>query len=147
MKKTELENKMAVLMGGRAAEQVVFNEVSTGATDDLVRATDLARAMVLRYGMSNALGNVAYDRERAPYLQSDIPLPQSREYSEETAKAIDNTVRTMVDRALERAIAILKANRGLLDRTAEELLKSETLNASQIEALKREIQRSEALAA
>jgi cell division protease FtsH len=147
MKKTELDNKMAVLMGGRAAEQVVFNEISTGATDDLVRATDLARAMVLRYGMSNALGNVAYDRERAAYLQPDIPMPQSREYSEETAKAIDNTVRAMVDRALERAISILKANRSLLDRAAEELLKSETLNPPQIEALKREIRRGEALAA
>jgi cell division protease FtsH len=147
MKKTELENKMAVLMGGRAAEQVVFNEISTGATDDLVRATDLARAMVLRYGMSNALGSVAYDRERSAYLQPDFPLPQSREYSEETAKAIDNTVRTMVERALERAIAILKANRSLLDRTAEELLKSETLNPPQIEALKREIRRGEVLAA
>jgi cell division protease FtsH len=147
MKKTELENKMAVMMGGRASEQVVFNEISTGASDDLVRATDLARAMVLRYGMSSALGNVAYDRERAPFLQPNIPLPQSREYSEETAKAIDNTVRALVDRALERAISILKANRGLLDRTAEELLKNETLNQPQIETLKREIQRGEALAA
>jgi cell division protease FtsH len=147
MKKTELENKMAVLMGGRAAEQVVFNEISTGATDDLVRATDLARAMVLRYGMSSALGNVAYDRERAAYLQPNVPLPQSREYSEETAKAIDNAVRSLVDRALDRAVSILKGNRGLLDRTAEELLKSETLNTPQIETLKREIRRGEALAA
>jgi cell division protease FtsH len=147
MKKTELENKMAVMMGGRASEQVVFNEISTGASDDLVRATDLARAMVLRYGMSSALGNVAYDRERSPFLQPNIPVPQNREYSEETAKAIDNTVRALVDDALERAISILKANRGLLDRTAEELLKNETLNQSQIEALKREIRRGEALAA
>jgi cell division protease FtsH len=147
MKKTELENKMAVMMGGRASEQVVFNEISTGASDDLVRATDLARAMVLRYGMSSALGNVAYDRERSPFLQPNIPVPQNREYSEETAKAIDNTVRALVDDALERAISILKANRGLLDRTAEELLKNETLNQPQIEALKREIRRGEALAA
>ncbi len=147
MKKTELENKMAVMMGGRASEQVVFNEISTGASDDLVRATDLARAMVLRYGMSSALGNVAYDRERSPFLQPNIPVPQNREYSEETAKAIDNTVRALVDDALERAISILKANRGLLDRTAEELLKNETLNQPQIEALKREIHRGEALAA
>jgi len=136
-----------VMMGGRASEQVVFNEISTGASDDLVRATDLARAMVLRYGMSSALGNVAYDRERSPFLQPNIPVPQNREYSEETAKAIDNTVRALVDDALERAISILKANRGLLDRTAEELLKNETLNQPQIEALKREIRRGEALAA
>ena len=102
---------------------------------------------MLRYGMSSALGNVAYDRERSPFLQPNIPVPQNREYSEETAKAIDNTVRALVDDALERAISILKANRGLLDRTAEELLKNETLNQPQIEALKREIQRGEALAA
>ncbi|HEX8874307.1 MAG TPA: ATP-dependent zinc metalloprotease FtsH [Nitrosospira sp.] len=139
MKRQELENKMAVMMGGRAAEQVVFNEVSTGATDDLVRATDLARAMVLRYGMSDALGNVAYDRERSTFLQPGIPMMQSREYSEKTANSIDSAVRALVDHALERAIDILKINRALLDRTAEELLKTETLNPPQIEALKREI--------
>ncbi len=139
MKREELENKMAVMMGGRAAEQVVFNEVSTGATDDLARATDLARAMVLRYGMSDALGNVAYDRERSAFLQPGIPMQQSREYSEKTADSVDNAVRTLVDHALELAIDILKINRALLERTAEELLKTETLNPPQIEALKREI--------
>ncbi|SEL09761.1 ATP-dependent zinc metalloprotease FtsH [Nitrosovibrio tenuis] len=139
MKREELENKMAVMMGGRAAEQVVFNEVSTGATDDLVRATDLARAMVLRYGMSEALGNVAYDRERAAFLQPGIPMMQTRDYSEKTANAVDSAVRALVDHALERATGILKINRALLGRTAEELLKTETLNPPQIEALKREI--------
>ncbi|MEO6431422.1 MAG: ATP-dependent zinc metalloprotease FtsH [Nitrosospira sp.] len=139
MRQAELENKMAVLLGGRAAEQVVFNEISTGASDDIIRATDLARAMVLRYGMSEALGNVAYDRERSTYLQPGVPMPQSRDYSEETANAVDNAVRTLVDHALERAIGILKVNRALLDRAAEELLKTETLNEPQIEVLKREI--------
>jgi cell division protease FtsH len=139
MKREELENKMAVMMGGRAAEQVVFNEVSTGATDDLARATDLARAMVLRYGMSDALGNVAYDRERSAFLQPGIPMQQSREYSEKTADSVDSAVRALVDHALERATGILKINRALLERTAEELLKTETLNPPQIEALKREI--------
>ena len=139
MTRTELENKMAVLLGGRAAEQVVFHEISTGATDDLARATDLARAMVLRYGMSDALGNVAYDRDRSPFLQPGMPMPQNRDYSEETAHTVDSTVRKLVDHALERAVAILELNRALLDRTAEELLKTETLNQPQIEALKREI--------
>jgi cell division protease FtsH len=139
MKREELENKMAVMMGGRAAEQVVFNEVSTGATDDLARATDLARAMVLRYGMSDALGNVAYDRERSAFLQPGIPMQQSREYSEKTADSVDSAVRALVDHALECATGILKINRALLERTAEELLKTETLNPPQIEALKREI--------
>ncbi len=139
MRRAELENKMAVLLGGRAAEHVVFNEVSTGASDDLARATDLARAMVLRYGMSAALGNVAYDRDRSPYLQTGMPMPQNRDYSEETANAVDSAVRKLVDHALERAVAILQLNRALLDRAADELLKTETLNQPQIAALKREI--------
>lgn len=139
MRRGELENKLAVLLGGRAAEQVVFNEVSTGASDDLARATDLARAMVLRYGMSDALGNVAYDRDRSAYLQTGMPMPQNRDYSEETAHAVDSAVRKLVDHALERAVAILELNHALLDRTAEELLKTETLNQPQIEAMKREI--------
>jgi cell division protease FtsH len=139
MTRAELENRMAVLLGGRASEGVVFHEISTGATDDLVRATDLARSMVLRYGMSEALGNVAYDRERSPYLQTGIPMAQSRDYSEATAQAVDAAVRSLVDRALERASRILQHNRALLDRAAEELLKTETLNQSQLETLKREI--------
>ena len=98
-----------------------------------------ARAMVLRYGMSEALGNVAYDHERSAFLQPDMPLPQHRDYSEDTAKAIDGAVRTLIDQSYARAIVILQSNRALLDRTAEELLKTETLNQPQIEALKREI--------
>lgn len=139
MTRRELENKMAVMMGGRAAEQVVFDEVSTGAADDLVRATDIARAMVLRYGMSEALGNVAYDREHPTFLQTNISVPQERNYSEETANKIDIVVRTMVDQALERAMAILETNRASLDKTAEELLKTETLNQPEIIKLKQTI--------
>lgn len=143
MTQVELQNKMAVLLGGRAAEQVVFKEVSTGAADDLARATDVARAMVLRYGMSNALGHVAYDREQSAFLQPNIPMPQTRTYSEETANRVDATVRELIDHALERAVNILQTNRALLDQTAEELLKTETLNQPEIEALKRKIQRKE----
>ena len=142
MTRVELQNKMAVLMGGRAAEQVVFNEVSTGAADDLVRATDIARAMVLRYGMSEALGNVAYDREQSAFLQPNIPMPQSRNYSEETANKIDVAVSALVNQALENAVKILQANRVLLDRTAEELLKNETLNQPEIIKLKQLINSS-----
>ncbi|MEK7792631.1 MAG: cell division protein FtsH, partial [Pseudomonadota bacterium] len=139
MTRVELQNKMAVLLGGRAAEQVVFNEVSTGAADDLVRATDIARAMVLRYGMSELLGHVAYDREQSVFLQPNIPMPQSRNYSEETANKIDMTVRTLVDQALEKAVGILQNNRALLDKTAEQLLKTETLNQPEITQLKQAI--------
>lgn len=139
MTKDELQNKMSVLLGGRAAEQIVFDEISTGAADDLVRATDIARAMVLRYGMSEALGNVAYDRDQSPFLQPNMAIPQARNYSEETANKVDSAVRELVDRALERSINILQINRALLNKTAEELLKAETLNQPEIEKLKRAI--------
>ena len=139
MTQEELENKMAVLLGGRASEHVVFKEISTGAADDIARATDIARAMVLRYGMSMALGNVAYDRENSTFIQPGIPMPQNRDYSESTAKSVDSAVHALVEKAFEKAISILQANRKLLDSTAEELLKTETLNQPQIEILKKKI--------
>ena len=139
MTRKELENKMAVLLGGRAAEQVVFSEISTGASDDIVRATDIARAMVLRYGMSDALGNVAYDRDQSAYLQPGFPMPQSRNYSEDTANKVDLAVRTLVDQALERAIKILDKNRAVLDKAAEQLLETETLNQPELTVLKQEV--------
>jgi cell division protease FtsH len=139
MTRAELENKMAVLLGGRAAEQLVFGELSTGAADDLARITDIARAMVLRYGMSEALGSVAYDRDRSPFLQPNFPVPQERSYSEETAHAVDGAVRTLVDHALEHAAAILRRNRELLDRTVVALLETETLNEREIELLRGQV--------
>src|SRR5499433_882850 len=147
MTRTELEHKMAGLLGGRAAEQLVFGEISTGAADDLAKATDIARAMVLRYGMSEALGNVTYDRERSPFLQPNMPLPQERNYSDETAEAVDRAVRQLVDGAFARAFGILQQNRALLDRTAAALLESETLEEPAIERLKREIVTAPALPA
>src|SRR5262244_26154 len=139
MTRTELEHKMAGLLGGRAAEQLVFGEISTGAADDLARATDIARAMVLRYGMSEALGNVAYDRDRSPFLQSNFHLPQERAYGEDTAHAVDSAVRRFVDQAFEQATTILRRNRALLDRTAAALLESETLSEPEIERVKQQI--------
>ena len=147
MTRAELENKMAGLLGGRASEQLVFHEISTGAADDLARATDIARAMVLRYGMSEALGNVTYDRERSPFLQPNVPLPQERNYSDETAEAVDRAVRQLVDGAFDRAFGILQQNRALLDRTAAALLESETLEEPAIERLKRDIVTAPALPA
>ena len=139
MTRAELEYKMAGLLGGRASETIVFAEVSTGAADDLARATDIARAMVLRYGMSEALGNVAYDRDRSPFLQPNFPVPQERVYSEGTAEAIDRAVRALVDHAFALAAEVLQRNRALLDRTAVALLETETLSEPEIEQLKREI--------
>jgi cell division protease FtsH len=139
MTRAELEYKMAGLLGGRASEQLVFREISTGASDDLARATDIARAMVLRYGMSEALGNVTYDRDRSPFLQPNVPAPQERNYSEETAEAVDRAVRQLVDGAFQKAFGILEQNRPLLDRTAAALLETETLDEPAIERLKGEI--------
>ena len=145
MTRAELGYKMAGLLGGRAAEQLVFREISTGAADDLARVTDIARAMVLRYGMSEALGNVVYDRDRSPFLQPNIPVPQERVYSEGTAEAVDSAVRELVDGAFRTATAILQQNHALLDRTAAALLETETLDEAAIERLKSEIARAPAL--
>jgi cell division protease FtsH len=145
MTRAELGYKMAGLLGGRAAEQLVFREISTGAADDLARVTDIARAMVLRYGMSEALGNVVYDRDRSPFLEPNIPVPQERIYSEGTAEAVDSAVRELVDGAFRTATAILQQNHALLDRTAAILLETETLDEAAIERLKSEISRAPAL--
>jgi cell division protease FtsH len=139
MTRAELQRKMAVLLGGRASEQLVFGEISTGAADDLARATDIAKAMVLRYGMSEALGNVAYDRDRSPFLQPNIPMPQQRDYGEATADAVDAAVRALVDAAFAAATKILEHNRPLLDRAAAALLVSETLDKAEIETLRQEV--------
>jgi cell division protease FtsH len=139
MTRAELEHKMSGLLGGRASEQLVFGEISTGAADDIAKATDIARAMVLRYGMSEALGNVAYDRDRAPFLQPNFPVPQERSYGEATAHAVDRAVRELVDRAFAQASAILQRNRALLDRTAAALLATETLGEAEIQRMKQEI--------
>jgi cell division protease FtsH len=141
MTKEELENKMAVLLGGRAAELIVFEHLSTGAADDLRRVTDIARSMVTRYGMSEKLGSVAYDREPGNYLASaDRPYPvHEREYAEETAADVDHEVRAIVDRVFQRTLGILNARRAILDRAAKKLLEKETLEQSDLQALVREV--------
>ena len=140
MTKEELENKMAVLLGGRAAELIVFNHLSTGAADDLRRVTDIARSMVTRYGMSEKLGSVAYERDPGNFLAgADRPYPvREREYADETAAAVDEEVRAIVDRVFGRAQSILNARRAILDRAAKKLLEKETLEQSDLEALIRE---------
>ncbi len=140
MTRAELDHKMAALLGGRASEQLVFGEISTGAADDLAKATDIARAMVLRYGMSEALGNVTYDRDRSPFLQPTLPVPQERAYGEATAQAVDRAVRAFIDHAFALATAVLARNHALLDRTAAALLQTETLDEPEIEQLKRQIE-------
>src|SRR5256884_814208 len=126
MTRDELENKMAVLLGGRAAEEVVFGHLSTGAANDLAKVTDIARSMVMRYGMVKTLGHVAYEEERPPYLGGPLPMGH-REHSEATAREIDIAVRDIVDAVYARTLAILQRERALLEQWARKLLEKETL--------------------
>jgi cell division protease FtsH len=136
MREGELANKMAVLLGGRAAEELVFDETSTGAADDLVKATDIARAMVTRYGMDPALGRTAYETESGGYLGQPLE-GGGRRYSEETAHDIDEAVKQRLDTALAHAKHILERRRGELDRFAKRLLEAETLDEADLTPLRR----------
>jgi cell division protease FtsH len=137
MTRQELENKMSVLLGGRAAELTVFGHLSTGAADDLRKVTDIARSMVTRYGMSERLGSVAYDRDPRSFLTGpDLPpLPREQDYAEETAAVIDKEVRGIVQSAMERALGILRERRDVLERTAQRLLEKETLDEKELTEL------------
>ncbi len=145
MTEEELENRMAVLLGGRAAEYIFFHHLSTGAADDLVKATDTARSMVLRYGMDEKLGHVAYERERQP--MHGTPVPQgwhAREFSDETERLMDHAVRDLVGHAFDRAIGILNAHRTIHEKTAQLLLQKETLEEEDVAALRAQISPAEA---
>jgi cell division protease FtsH len=127
MTREELENKMAVLLGGRASERIVFGHLSTGAADDLAKVTDIARSMVMRYGMYEKLGHVVYEAERPTFLGGSGIPEMRREFSEETAREIDCAVREIVTRAFEKASGILEQRRDWLERGSKLLLERETL--------------------
>jgi cell division protease FtsH len=134
MTRAELESKMAVLMGGRAAEHVVYGHWSTGAADDLAKVTDIARSMVTRYAMVESLGQMTLEAE--PQSMLGTPgLPQAREYSEQTAREIDCAVRELVNAAFVQAESILRARRATLDEGAQQLLQQETLSDVELKAL------------
>jgi cell division protease FtsH len=133
----ELENRMAVLLGGRAAEVLAFDVITTGAADDLQKATDLARSMVARFGMVERFGPAAFERERQSFLNGPGQAPDfgRRDFSDATAQAIDEHVTEFVRHALERAGDILRAHRDALERTARALLEKETLTEAELVAL------------
>ncbi len=136
MTQEELERKMSVLLGGRAAEQLVFNRVTTGAADDLVRVSEIARSMVTRYGMSKKLGQLAYENGGHSFLGQQGPVPaEYRTYSEETAKEIDQAVRELVDAAFQQATRILQEKRDALEKGAKTLLEKETLSEEEVLAI------------
>ena len=139
MDRSELVNRMTVLLGGRAAESLVFSQVSTGAADDLNKATEIARNMVVRFGMTLQLGQVTYEPETAGFLGPGTAAWQPRRYGEATAAAIDLAVKDLIDKAFGRAVSILETNRLLLDRSAKELLIKETFSNEDLEELRRSI--------
>jgi len=145
MTRPELAQKIAVLMGGRAAEKLMFTVVSTGAADDLAKATDIARDMVARYGMDEGLGYVAFEPKRQQML--DVPagmLPQGSPVSEHTQRRIDDAIRGIVMAGFEHATAILTLNREVLARGARALLDKETLDEAAIRALAMDLRRIDA---
>ncbi len=134
MNQSELLNKIASLLGGRAAELTVFNEVSTGAHNDLAKATDIARSMVIEYGMSDKLGQVYLKGEpTSQFLQPG--LRTAAEYSEETARIIDEEVRKIIDKQYEVALNILKNKQNLLKKAAEILLQKEKISGAELKEI------------
>ncbi|HEX8693322.1 MAG TPA: ATP-dependent zinc metalloprotease FtsH [Longimicrobium sp.] len=131
--KQELMDRIAVLLGGRVAEEIVFNEISTGAGNDLERVTELARSMVMEYGMSRELGPVNLSGpRRLQFLQADGDHTGGRQYSEETAREIDSEVRGLIDGTYERVRRILTDDRGVLEVLAKRLLEKEVVDESEL---------------
>ena len=131
----ELEHKIMVLLGGRAAEKLVFGQLSTGAADDLAKVTDIARDMATRYGMVESLGYVTYEAQRQPFL--DVPglVPGGWQPSQDTQQHIDAAVRQIVMTGFDRATALLEEKRDVLERCARELLRRETLDEKALRTL------------
>jgi len=133
MSQDELENKMIVLFGGRAAEHLIFERVTTGASDDIQKATEIARSMVTQYGMHEKLGQMTYE-ERQPTFLDGVPV-ERRHYGDDTAREIDCAVREALHQAFDRAVRILRVNRAILESAAARLLEEETLDQAQLAEL------------
>jgi cell division protease FtsH len=143
MKKTELLNRIATLLGGRAAEELIFGDISTGAHNDLAKATDIARSMVKEYGMSAKVGQVYFAREKQSRFLN-LPGHQGTiEYSDATAEMIDHEVREIIKQQYETAQNILEAKKSLLKKSAELLLEKETIEGQTLEKMMAEDQTAE----
>jgi cell division protease FtsH len=138
IERSELINRMAVLMGGRAAEEMIFNEISTGAADDLDRATDIARQMVTRFGMSEALGQRVYEPQRQAYLGEALVGSKPKDYSDETNREIDIAIRKLIEEAYAKAIAVLNGCRKDLETGTALLLEKETITPEDFPALQKQ---------
>ncbi|TKS61154.1 MAG: cell division protein FtsH [Nitrospira sp.] len=135
MTKSELENKVAVLLGGRIAEEMVFGEASTGAQNDLVKVTDIAKSMVKAYGMSEKLGTITLERERQPQFVQIQVASEKGDYSEETAREIDCEVRRIIDEQYERVKRLLGDRKAALQEGAKLLLEREVISGAELKAI------------
>jgi cell division protease FtsH len=135
MQRIDLLNQLAVLLGGRTAEEIALGEISTGAQNDLQRATDIARAMVTEWGMSDAVGAINYDgHKRSRFL--DIPIgPERGAYAEDTARLIDAEVKRIMKEAHEQARQILTSKRDMLEAVTRRLLEIEVMEGDQLRQL------------
>jgi cell division protease FtsH len=141
MRKTELQNRIATLLGGRAAEEIIFNDVSTGAHNDLSRATDIARSMITEYGMSSRLGKVYFaGKKQGQFLYA--PQGSGGEYSEATANLIDEEVKRIIDEQYDVALGVLKLNRKMLEETALTLIEKEIIDGDGLKELSRRVRTS-----
>ena len=131
MTRSDLMGQLAVLLGGRTAEEIAFKEISTGAQNDLLRATDIARAMVAELGMSDQLGAMAYDLHRGGQFL-DMPMPADRTYGEDTARLIDAEVKRLMTDAHDRARGILSGHREVLDVVSKRLLEVEVMDGDEL---------------
>lgn len=135
MTRPELLDRLAVLLGGRVAEELVFEEISTGAQNDLQRATDIARSMVTEYGMSERLGLVTYERPRQSMFGPQGFASSNQTYSEEKAAQIDEEIARFVDEAHQRVRKILTERRGVLDKLAELLAEKESVQGEELRTM------------
>ncbi|MHB8109673.1 MAG: ATP-dependent zinc metalloprotease FtsH [Syntrophorhabdaceae bacterium] len=134
MTRTELIDRMCVLLGGRIAEEIIFNEISTGAQNDLARATDIAKSMVKQYGMSEKLGHMTFEQERKP-LFLDIPGSGTKEYSEETAREIDTEVRAIIEHSYTKVKGTLGSKQDVLVLVAKKLLEKESIEGDDLRTM------------
>jgi cell division protease FtsH len=141
MTREELEHKIRVLLGGRAAEKLKFGHLSTGAADDLAKVTDIARDMVTRYGMAEGLGHVAYEPPPPRFLELAGAVPGAPAVGEATRQRIDDAIGSIVTRAFEQATAVLERNADVLERCARELLATETLDEAALRRLTADLRR------
>ncbi len=137
----ELSNRIVVLLGGRAAEALIFGDITTGAADDLARATDIAHAMVTRYGMSEEIGLLSLEEKQPMFLNNEA-RDRTTDYGQEVAHQVSTAVKTLLDNAFKRATQILQANRNILEEMAKALLQQETLDESQLAEYKKRLNAS-----